>query len=135
MRVDSSRFQPWAQPCRAEEIVYAPANIAVACLAHLTPPSVVAARFLECAESIDKAGLDKCFEAGALFRSEAVVFHVVARRRAKVQLGMGDIQVSAPEDGLGAFEGTKVGQEVAIPLPPVGQARWSVPVLSLAHRH
>src|SRR5947209_8187384 len=60
-----------------QEIIDAPANIALAHAWHWAPPGVMPSRCFELTESVKEPALDESTEAGAFFRGEPMIAHIL----------------------------------------------------------
>ena len=76
---------------------------------------------LEFAKRVEEAGLQEGAKAGAFLGREAVVLQV-GLRVGEINFGVRHVEVAAEDHRFSAFELLEVTEEVAVPLPPVGQA-------------
>ena len=78
---DKRVFQSRTQRFGDEKIIQSPADVSTARAAKNAPPGVMATAFFKLAERVQKTGVHKRGEAGALFRCETVVVDVGPRIR------------------------------------------------------
>src|SRR5690348_7301076 len=91
------------QTCRYQDVVYAPADVALTSIGKMAPPSVVAFTLMEQTECIYKTGIHEVLETLALLIGKtflAYVAFVVCQVIGRVR----HIQVTAKNDRLGFFE-------------------------------
>ena len=93
-----------------QEVVDAPADIALARAAAQTPPGVVPAFLLELAEGVKETGGDEVAKALALLRRKARAFGVGLGPR-EVDFLMRGVEVAAGDDRLVALQLLQVLQE------------------------
>ncbi len=87
-----------------EEVVDTPADVALAGLCPMRPPSVTLEGRVKIAEGVDEAGGEEIFDSLAFLFGESGVMLVVFRA-GEVERGVGDVEIAANNDGFGALEG------------------------------
>lgn len=108
-----------------EEVVDAPAGVAFAGAHAVGPPGVDDVVGMEAAEGVDEATGEEVGEVLALLVGEAGAV-VVGLWVLEVDFLMGDVEVAADEDGLGAVEHCEVVGEVAVPHAAVVETAQAV---------
>ena len=121
LRQDVGFFQARTQGAGDEEIIEPPADVPGARGAENAPPSVVSPTLLEFPERVQEAGVHEGTEALTLLDGEAVVADV-GLGIGEVQFGVRDVEVAAEDHRLFLFQLLEVGEEIPVPLLPVGQA-------------
>lgn len=104
MVVDVGGFEMRDEAFGNEEVVNAPADVALAGFCPMRPPSVALEGGIEIAEGVDEAGGEEIFNSLAFFFGESGVMLVVFRA-GEVERSVGDVEIAANNDGLGALEG------------------------------
>ena len=118
---DEGPFEARAQRLRDKEIVNAPADVPGAGIGEGRPPGVMPAAALEFTKGVEEAGFQEGAKAGAFLGRETVVLQV-GLRVGEINFGVRHVEVAAEDHRFAAFELLEVTEEVAVPLPPVGQA-------------
>lgn len=104
MVVDVGGFEMRDEVFGNEEIVNAPADVALAGFCPMRPPSVTLESGIEITEGVDEAGGEEIFDSLTFLFGESGVMLVVFRA-GKVERGVGDVEIATNNDRLGALEG------------------------------
>lgn len=118
---DEGALEARAKAGADQKVINAPADVPCSRAGQRAPPGVMTAALFKFPKGVNETGFDERAEAGPFLDSETVIAHV-GLGIGEIDLGMGDVEVAAKDDGLFAFQFFEVTEEIAVPFLAVREA-------------